>query len=146
MKILDLKKNPNLVDQYVALRNKYSDLLLTEPISEEETRRWLKQANVEIRILAEESIVLGVVILYLEKEGEIAFFTKEKGKGLGTKLLKIIEDVARKKKLNSICGWVLSDNIPAQRAFIKNGYINKGYCSKEFNNKVYKGIIFGKSL
>ena len=101
-KIIDLKKNEFFIAQYVDLRNRYVELLLTNPISVPETKEWLACEDVEVRCLIQDNVLMGAAILYLNKKGEVAFFVKEPKKGIGTKLLKIIEEVAKGRKLNSL--------------------------------------------
>ncbi len=150
IQIIDLKgfcgKDEDFIAQYVNLRNSYADLLLTSPVEIDETREWLKNADIEIRGIVEDNILCGVTILYLNRQGEVAFFVREPGRGLGTRLLEIIERVALEKGLTSVWAWVLHDNHIAQRAFEKNGYLREGTAEREFNNRLFKGFRFGKKL
>ena len=63
-----------------------------------------------------------MVILYVGKGSEITFFVKHPNQGIGSKLLNIIEDVAKERKLTSLWAWVLKNNFIAQRVFTKNGF------------------------
>lgn len=147
MRIIDLKETGEFIDQYVRLRNSYAKLLLTLPVNATETKEWIKKNNdIEIRGLVENNILLGVIILYLNRDGEIAFFAKEKQKGIGSKLLNIIEKVAKGKELNSVWAWVLSSNAGAQKTFIKNGYLLEKKTEKRYNNKNLEGFVFRKKL
>lgn len=146
MEIVNLKKDDYFIRQYVDLRNHYVDLLLTSIVNVDETKKWLKKPDIEVKGLIEKNVLLGAVILYLDKDGEIAFFTKNPGKGLGGKLLMIIEEVAREKKLKSVWAWVLQDNVAAQKAFKKKGYVMEKIVARKYNNKNKPGIIFRKGL
>ena len=146
LKIIDLKKDEFFIPQYVELRNHYADLLLTNSVSVDETREWLAREDVEVRCLIEDNVLMGAAILYLNKKGEVAFFVKEPKKGIGVKLLKIIEEVAKGKKLNSLWAWVMSSNLAAQKTFIKNGYLLEGETEKRFKDKVFPGFVSRKKL
>jgi len=145
-KIIDLKKNEFFIAQYVDLRNRYVELLLTNPISVPETKEWLGREDVEIRCLIEDNVLTGAAILYLNKKGEVAFFVKNRNRGVGSQLLKVIEEVAKGKKLNSLWAWVMSSNLAAQKTFIKNGYLLEGETEKRFKDKVFPGFVFRKKL
>jgi len=146
MEIVDIKEREDLIEQYVNLRNSYTELLLTSPVTITATKEWLKKAYIETRGLIEDSILAGVVILYLSKGGEIAFFAKDKNKGTGSKLLNIIEEVAKEEKLKSIWGWVLEDNFIAQGVFEKNGFEKIEICVKEYKGIVRQGVKYEKFL
>lgn len=144
--IIDLKKNRSFVGQYVDLRNKYADVLLTGPVTVDGTYAWLNGKDVEIRCLVENGILLGAVVLYLEKGGEIAFFAKDQGKGIGGTLLSIIEGVAREKEMRSIWAWVLSSNRAAQKTFLRNGYLLEGNSDRLYIGKVRQGVLLRKRM
>src|SRR5208283_5873663 len=107
METVDLKTHRSYVQQYLDLRNAHRDLLLTRELTLEETIPWLDATDTEIRCLVNGHIVVGVVMLYLEKNGEVSFFTRDPRKGLGSKLLRVIEQVARERKIDKIWAWVL---------------------------------------
>lgn len=146
MKIIDLKEEEYFIEQYVTLRNNHTELLLTSPVSISETREWLKRNDIEVRGFVQDDVLLGVVILYKQKDGEVAFFVRYPSKGMGSKLLKEIEEVAREKKLRFIWAWVRKDNLIAQRVFEKNGF-KKGEISKrESHDGVKLGTEYKKLL
>jgi len=87
-----------------------------------------------------------IKILYLDKEGEVAFFVKKRNRGLGSQLLKVIEDVAKEKRLNSLWAWVTSSNLAAQKTFAKNGYLLEGETERRFRNKIFRGFVFRKKV
>lgn len=146
MDIIDLREQEFYIEQYVNLRNKYTDLLLTYPINIQSTKESLVKNDVEIRVLAQNNILVGAVILYLYREGEIAFFVKEKNKGIGSRLLGIVEEVANKRGLKFIWAWVLKDNYIAQRVFEKNGFIKKNISKREHKGLIKYGINYKKNL
>lgn len=143
---VNLKNSPEFLEQYVSLRNSYTELLLTKTVTVLETHQWLRDANVEIYGIVKGSELVGTVILYLDKSGEVAFFVKEKGKGYGSKLLFVIENVAKTCGLDSVWAWVLDSNKLAQRAFEKNDYHKEAQSQKTYNTKSFNGIIFRKVL
>lgn len=146
MQVIDLKENNPFIEQYVNLRNSYADLLISSEVNLSETKEWFSTADIEIKGLVEDDTLLGVVILYLKRDGEIAFFVKDKNKGIGTKLVNIIEKVAREKKLNFIRGWVLIDNMIARRVFEKSGFIKEGTSKREYKDTVIEGVKYKKYL
>jgi len=147
MEIIDFKEKEYFIEQYVHLRNSYTDLLLTSPVNIPETKECLKKTNdIEIRGIVQDNILLGVVILYLNREGEIAFFVKKQNQGMGSRLLEIIEGVAKEKNLRSIWGWVLKENLIAQRVFEKKGFIKEGRSEREYRGIINHGIKYKKFL
>lgn len=145
-RVVDLKKEESFVEQYINLRNSYTGMLLTEPVNLSGTREWLKKADIEVIGLAEDNALLGAVILYLDRDGEIAFFAGEKNRGIGSKLLVLIEDVAKQKMLQSVCSWVLKENLIAQRVFEKNGFRKEGETVREYKGMSRQGIEYKKIL
>lgn len=146
MEIVDLKKEAGFVGQYIELRNSYTELLLTSPVDMTGTIEWLKSSDIEIRGLAEGGILLGVVILYLDRDNEIAFFAKERNRGIGSKLLDVVESVAVTRGLKSVRSWVLEGNIAARRTFEKNGFIEAGISGREYQGSILQGIDYKKNL
>ncbi len=146
MKIIDLKEEEYFIEQYVTLRNNHTELLLTLPVSISETREWLKRNDIEVRGFVQDDVLLGVVILYKQKDGEVAFFVRYPSKGIGGKLLKEIEEVAREKKLRFIRAWVRKDNLIAQRVFEKNGFKKGDISKRESHDGVKLGTEYKKLL
>ncbi len=145
-RIIDLKKEKAFIEAYVSLRNRYADLLLTRTVNAAETKEWLKRGDIETRAILWGSDLVGATILYLHREGEITFFVKEPNQGLGSQLLRIIEEVARQERLEYIWGWVLEDNLTAKRAFEKNRFIKEGIRERTFKAQVKSGIVYKKYL
>jgi len=146
MKVIDLKNDDAFLEQYVALRNSYTDLLLTAPVTRETTREWLKRDDIEIRALADDNTLMGVVILYLGRDNEIAFFVREKKRGIGTELLYIIEDVASEKGMGYIWAWVREDNLIAQKAFEKRGFSPDGAAARTYQGAIIPGVRYRKVI
>ncbi len=146
LKIVDLRKDELFISQYVELRNSYADLLLTKPVEVGETKKWLTREDVEVRCLVDNGVLIGAVIIYLNKENEIAFFVKDRNRGIGNQLLRAIEEVARERKLNGLWAWVLSSNTVAQKSFMKNGYLLEEKTQRRYNDKTLEGFIFTKKL
>lgn len=144
--VINLKEKEDFFDQYINLRNKYTELLLTSPVTLPETKEWLKREDIEIRGLVQNNVLLGVVILYLNRNGEIAFFVREPNQGIGSRLLQIIQNVARGKGLQSVWAWVLHDNLIAQRVFEKNGFVKIGMSEREYKAITKQGIEYKSDL
>ncbi len=90
--------------------------------------------------------LIGVAILYLSKGGEVSFFAKEKNVGVGSKLLNIIDEIAKDNNLESVWGWVLENNSIAKRVFEKMEFKNEGICKRVYMGKILKGVIYKKYL
>lgn len=146
MDVINLKEKRNFIEQYVNLRNKYKEQLLSLPINIFDTKKWLDTTDAEIRGIVEESVLLGICILHLNRNGEIGFFVKDKNKGIGAKLLNIIEKVALEKKLGSVWAWVLEDNAIAQHVFEKKSFLKEGISKKEYLGIVKQGVTYRKYL
>ena len=146
MRVVDIKKEHFFMEQYMNLRNRYADALLTACVDREGTEKWLAGENVEVRGLAEGDTLMGVVILYPDKEGEIAFFVREPNSGIGTVLLAVIEEVARSNGLSYVKSWTLKDNAIAQRVFEKSGFFQMGKENREFRGTILAGIRYQKVL
>jgi len=146
MRIIDIRNEPQFVGQYLELRNRHAEMLMTEPVSDAETREWLRTAHIEIKGIARDDELEGVALLYLERGGEVAFFTRRPGTGTGSKLLPVIEEAARRQGLGSIWAWALKENVIAQRAFEKNGYIPSGEESRTYRGVERRGIVYKKRI
>ncbi len=146
MRVVDIRNEPSFVPQYLELRNRHAEVLLTEPVTEAETRAWLKTEPVEIRGMARGDTLEGVALLYLKREGEVAFFTRSPGQGTGSRLLPVIEESARKHHLDAVWAWVLEENTAARRAFEKNGYVPGGEESRTYRGKERQGIVYRKRI
>ena len=147
--VIDIKKNSdkkNIITQYVNLRNRYVDLLLASPVEVDETIEWLEKSDIEIRGLIKEGVLCGVGILYLNKGGEVTFFVDEPKKGYGSRLLKIMDEAAKERGLESVWAWVLDYNHGAQKAFEKNGYFRDKVAQRNYNQKEHRGILYRKIL
>ena len=51
--VIDLRDHPGYMEQYIEQRNRYSDLLLTRPVSREQTEKWLREDGVVVRCLVD---------------------------------------------------------------------------------------------
>jgi ribosomal protein S18 acetylase RimI-like enzyme len=146
MRTVDLKEEEYFIEQYVNLRNSYAELLLTSPVNIRETKEWLRRNDIEVRGFVQDDVLLGVVILYMHNDGEVACFVRYPNKGIGTELLKIIEEVAKGKKIGFIWAWVREDNFIAQRAFEKNGFRKTEISKREYDDVLKPGIKYKKLL
>jgi len=146
MRVIDLKGETEYIEQYIHLRNSYVDMLLTSFVNKNDTIKWLQSKDVEIRGVVDGEVLEGVVILYLGREGEVAFFAKERNKGIGTMLLSIAEDIAASRNMPYIWAWVLKDNMIAKHVFEKSGFLNEGAQTRNHNGISYDGVKYKKLL
>lgn len=144
--IVDFKRDEQYLPQYVDLRNRYVDLLLTSPVNIDGTKKWMRETDVEMRGIVVNETLCGAVILYLSKEGEVTFFVREPNKGFGSRLLNVADMVARERGLEKVWAWVLDNNRIAQRAFEKNGYHREGVTIRNHEGREFRGVIYKKSL
>ena len=144
--IVNLREEPDFVEQYVQLRNRHCDVLLTTPVNITDTKEWLKNTDIEIRGITRKNKLIGVTILFLNRQGEIAVFASVTNQGVGSRLLSVIESVARERGLSEVWAWVLSDNIIAQRTFEKSGYRRDRESTKEYQKKTMNGFVLRKGL
>jgi ribosomal protein S18 acetylase RimI-like enzyme len=146
MEVVNLRNEKTYLEQYVQLRNEFCELLLTEPVTIDGTMRWLGAVDVEIRGIVEDNRLLGCVILYIDKNGEVTFFARDKNKGIGTYLLEIVQNIAIDRKLGKVWSWVLKDNIIARRVFEKSGFINVEDAVREYRGTKRNGVVFVKKI
>jgi len=144
--IIDLKKNLQYLEQYIVLRNSYTHKLLTDKVRLLDTKEWIKNKLIYVLIAVENNTLLGVVILYLNKNNEIAIFTKNSNKGIGSILLSEMEKLAIRSKIPYLYSWVENTNEISIALFIKQKYIKIAQDVKSYNNINHQGIIFKKEL
>lgn len=145
-KIVNLKEKQEFLEEYVNLRNNYVKALLTSKVTISDTLKWLANTDIELYGLVEEGILLGVVLIYLEKKGEVTFFVKTPGRGYGSKLLKVADQIAKKRHLPYLWAWTRKENLPAIRAFEKNGYEKQEIKIRNYQGEKIKGYVFVKQF
>ena len=143
---IDLKEKKAYIDQYVSLRNTYVDLLLTDAVSTEGTRKYLETSDNQIRCVVRGDELIGAAILYLDRNGEITFFSKYKYIGIGSLLLSGIEKAAKEQQLSTVWAWVLKNNSSAQRSFEKNGYSVRAITQKTYKGNSFQGVEYEKKI
>ena len=121
-------------------------MLLTAPVTAAETRAWLKQDGVEVLGLTEDDQLTGAVVLYKDRDNEIAFFAKERGRGIGTELLRIVEDAGGRWGIRTFRAWVLRRNLAAQKAFEKAGFSRSGESTRTHEGKTEPGFEYRKRV
>jgi N-acetylglutamate synthase-like GNAT family acetyltransferase len=146
MTIYFLHERPDLLQQYVELRNLHAKALITDQTTEEKTQEWLKTTNSLVRIAVEDKKLCGVVMLNPEKENEVSIFVRDPGKGCGLTLLIDIEEQARLHGIHDLNAWTLLTNMAAQGLFQKNKYTRVGEKEKQVGNLVYHGVAYHKEL
>ena len=144
--VLDLKTNLDLLPQYLELRNRYCSLLLTHPATFDQTRNWVRATSTEIRLIVDDGVVLGVVLLYFDRGGEVAFFSRNPARGIGTKLLQVLEKMAGEAGLATVWAWVREDNPVARRVFEKCGYVMSGSAPREYQAALVNGTTYIRYL
>lgn len=144
--VIDLNHNLQYLNQYIELRNKYKDKLFTKSVNYEETKKWIKNNFILIKIAIKNEILLGVVVLYLNKNNEITIFTKEESKGIGSLLLIEIEKYALKNNIKYIYSWVEQSNEISKALFFNQNFLLFNESIKKYNDIEYIGNIFQKEL
>jgi hypothetical protein len=146
MREINIKKEREFVDQYLDLRNSYCSLLMTKPVQKAATLEWLSRDDIEAWGFADKSVLEGVALLYLAREGEVAIFARRIQSGMGGPLLTMIEKVASGRGLSSVCAWTRADNKTAARVFARQGYAVSGTSVKEYEGELHDGFWWVKSL
>lgn len=143
LKIVNLIDMPRFVVEYVDLRNRYTKELLTSIVTVDETMVWLNSANVHVLIAENGDELLGAIILYLDKNAEIAIFTKKHRSGVASALLNNIKlDAKDIFLLNNIWAWIADNNIKSSNLFEKNGFVKKTSSCRTYNGKLFNGGIY----
>lgn len=143
--VINLKEAKEFIGQYVELRNKYFKELLTHKVTIPGTLKWMNEADVELYGIIKKGILLGVVLVYIDKRGEIAFFAREPGKGYGSKLLKIADKVGLEQRgLPFLWAWTRKENFAAIKALERSGYIRQGIITKEYEGDMVDGYVLKK--
>jgi L-amino acid N-acyltransferase YncA len=146
IEIVDLKLNLSYVKEYIELRNLYTDKLCTSKVDIAETIMWIKTTKNIIKILLNDKELVGVAILYVEKNNEITIFTKYHKKGYGNKLLYNIEKTAVENNIDFVYAWIDQTNRRSLNLFRKNNYLQTASKIKYYNGQKYIGYNFKKEL
>lgn len=146
IRLVDLKREPFYIEQYIELRNHYKSVLLTDAVDLEWTREWLKKTDIEVLVLVVRGLLLGAVILYKNRNNEIAIFMRKGTVKGGQLLLKAIERTASKADITKVRAWVLRNNNVAKNFFVRCGFKDKGIITKIFHGKKYYGYFLEKNL
>jgi GNAT superfamily N-acetyltransferase len=146
IRIVNLREEPQFIRQYIELRNLYRDQLLTNEVDLQGTEKWMANSNVEIICAVEGERLLGAVVLYLDRGGEVAFFVRTPGKGLGSRLLAAADLLVKKNGTDRLWAWTMKENFPAQRAFEKAGYKVVGNELKKFGHNSFQGAVYSKKI
>jgi len=146
LKVADLRRSSRYIGQYVALRNRHADLLLTSEVGVEETEEWLRRTGDPVIVVTAGAELLGAAVLYLRRQGEVAFFARRPRRGIGSALLRALEGEARARGLGSIWGWALEDNAAARGAFEKCGFTPAGSSVRVFRGEERRGVRFVKAV
>ena len=144
--IVNLCREQRWTEQYVALRNQFSHLLLTEKVNVSDSRHWLRSANIRAIGLVKGELLCGVALLYLNKGSEFCFFTHQQGKGIGHQLLTLIEKEATQIHLSKIWAWTLKNNKRAITCFVNHGFELTQATHRYYQGKTLEGVIFEKYL
>jgi len=143
LQIINLADAKCLIEQYVDLRNMYKKELLTDIVTVSETINWLKHARVHVVVAVDCNELIGAATLYLDKNAEIAIFTKKHRSGVASALLNNIKLDARDIfLLNDIWAWIADNNVKSSNLFEKNGFIKKMSICKQYNGKLFSGGVY----
>jgi GNAT superfamily N-acetyltransferase len=146
LRVIDLKENRELIVQYMELRNQYADLLLTDKVEREGTMAWLDRDDHVAIGLADGDSLAGVVVLYFNRNGEVALFSRRRPGGLGSRLLALAEEAALRRGLSRIWAWVRDDNRIAQNCFLKNGFSSASKVTRVRGKSEVHGVMFEKQI
>jgi len=144
--IVDLLDKLQYLDQYVSLRNSNNKKLLTSCANVEDTLVWLKNERQRVFLACENEVLLGVCIVYFNKENEVSIFVKEHKKGIGTQLLSFVKKVVKSTDMRCLWAWIEDGNIASYKLFNKNGFSYKKDKKKFFNGQEHFGKIYKVKL
>ena len=106
------------VKGYIDLRNRYTDELMTKPITVESTEEWLRSGGGLIHIAVECGSVVSAVIVH--KRREVTIFSDKAG--VGNTLLAEAEAMAQELGFCDLWARVEENNIKAHDLFLRIGY------------------------
>jgi RimJ/RimL family protein N-acetyltransferase len=86
------------------------------------------------------------VILYLDRAERLHSSLGQPGRGVGPRLLGIIEETGRETGLIRVWAWVLCVNERARRVFQKCGYTEIGVTERIHEGMSYKGFFLTKAI
>lgn len=121
VRIRRLNANSRYVPQYVALRNRYTEHLLSHNVDVEETRQWLGLRCVWIAVQG--GSVLGAAWIDASRADQLSIVCAQPGQGVGTLLMDFVEKEAKKYGRRSLSVAVSDRNPPALAFFLSRGYI-----------------------
>ena len=128
---INLNDNRQYIQSYIDLRNKYTDELMTKVITVQGTIEWFENGQGgAIHCLIEDDGVVAAVIVHKRKE--VTIFSDKAG--MGDKLLKEAERMARNLGYDKLWARVKDGNYPAHAAFDRNGYV---FANGIYVKKVY---------
>jgi len=74
MQLINIKNSVEYIKQYVEMRNLFTQALLTESVNVENTKRWLNKTDSRVLGLVAKNLLKGVVIIYPQRNCDIAVF------------------------------------------------------------------------
>ena len=69
---VDLKQEPEWVEAYRVLRNRYCELLLTDPVDPREMEEWIPTTPALVHALISGSTLVGAYVIYAQRDHELA--------------------------------------------------------------------------
>ena len=107
--------------------------LMARMYSTQSLTQQIEHENIRYLIIEESNETLGYCSYELNYQNKkiimvhrLYFLPEQQGRGLGTKVLNYICDLANKKSQKGICLKVLHSNIKAYKYYLKYGFIKKG--------------------
>jgi len=119
MNLVDLRKHPDLICDYVNLRNKYNYELMSSPITLESTEKWMLNHKALIMGVTESQELIGVCIIYQERNNELTIFVKYPHRGIGKFILDNMGSLCKEYNITEVWARVKSDNHSAKKFFEK---------------------------
>lgn len=120
-------------DIVLDLRNQFyfgSFVIQDRPLTKEEHYEYMerqsKNPNFHQWMAIMDNNVVGYIRI-LDSEINILVVKEYQNRGIGTKILQLLEDEARKLNMKKICGSVRADNLSSKQLFQKNNYHLKTY-------------------
>jgi ribosomal protein S18 acetylase RimI-like enzyme len=119
MNLVDLRKHPGLINDYVELRNKYVYELMSSPITLESTEKWMLDHKALMMGVIESQELIGACIVYPERNNELTIFVKYPHRGIGKFIIDNMGNLCREYNITEVWARVRPDNHSARKFFEK---------------------------
>jgi spore coat polysaccharide biosynthesis predicted glycosyltransferase SpsG/L-amino acid N-acyltransferase YncA len=125
IEIIDIKSKeatPEMIRQYIELRNANRHLINSKEVCWDETLKWLAETEADVYGLVQNGILIGVTITNPTRNYENTVFVRKTGEGTGPTMMRIAESKARMKGIKRIWAWTFRDNVISVKNLENSGW------------------------